>query len=179
MEFIHYHAGTRDDPSGIPPKAVAQIQGTSEHRLAPAMAMHDPRAPNRWNASVKVRHYESVHLPEYSGWHNAKKAPSDNAAWSWKPSAGNGLPVQKRVYVSRGPNLRVSENAGFSWDPTASYGPETVQALPAADNRRREMLFDESTDQKFDGVPDTGIHTFGSAQDAGNQPRFGAYDNSI
>ena len=23
-----------------------------------------------WNSGVKVRHFESIHLPEYKGWHN-------------------------------------------------------------------------------------------------------------
>jgi hypothetical protein len=61
-------------------------------------------------------------------------------------------------------NVRCEENSGFSWDPKARYGAETVQALPnnARDNSMREALFDESADQKFDGVPDTGIHRFGS-----------------
>ena len=158
-----------------------------EKRLSPAMANHDDRAPDRWNSSVKVRHHESVHLPEYKvravsssasqypvhtfcptalsrirqGWHNDPH--KGNAAWTWVPSAGNGLPVKPVTRVSRGPNFRVSENCGFSWDPAAPYGPETVQALPKADNKVREGLFDESVDQKYDGQPGTGFMHFGKA----------------
>lgn len=45
--------------------------------------------------------------------------------------------------------------------PAAPYGPETVQALPRADDKSREGLFDESADQRYDGVPDTGVFAFG------------------
>ena len=117
MEFIRYHSGTGEDPTGLAPRKLADKIEASKHKhLPPSMAMKDPRAPDRWNASLKVRHHETVHLPEYAGWHNGKKPPADNAAWSWVPTPGNGLPVHTKKFVSRGPNLRVSENAGFSWE---------------------------------------------------------------
>ena len=61
----------------------------------------------------------------------------------------------------------VSENAGFSWDPNARYGPETIAAMPAVDNHLKEALFDESVDQKFDGIPGTGFEHFGGRGSAG------------
>jgi hypothetical protein len=108
-----------------------------------------------------------VHLPEYKGWHNREPTPL-NAAWTWKPEPGNGLPVNPKTRVSRGPNYRVSENCGFAWDPGASYGPETIAALPTADDKLKEDLFDETQDQATDGVPDTGIFAFGSTANKRN-----------
>ena len=183
----HYHNGSRDDPEGVAFRKKAETE-VHENRLSPAMASHDDRAPDRWNSSVKVRHHEAVHLPEYKvrtvslciafsaptssappalsrirqGWHN-KDPTKNNAAWTWVPKPGNGLPVKPVTRVSRGPNFRVSENAGFSWDPAASYGPETVKALPKVDDKVREALFDESADQRFDGQPGTGFMHFGKA----------------
>ena len=72
------------------------------------------------------------------------------------------LATLRGAQISKDRNVRCEENAGFSWDPKARYGPETVKALPRADDHVREALFDESADQKFDGIPDTGIHRFGS-----------------
>ena len=92
-----------------------------------------------------------VHLPEYKGWHNREPTPL-NAAWTWKPEPGNGLPVNPKTRVSRGPNYRVSENCGFAWDPGASYGPETIAALPTADDKLKEDLFDETQDQATDAL---------------------------
>lgn len=95
---------------------------------------------------------------EYKGWHS-KSNPAPNEAWKWKYEAPKGYAIP--THVSRGPKLRVSENAGFAWDPSAAYGPETVQAMPNVDNKLKEDMFDESADQKFDGVPGTGVEHFG------------------
>jgi len=165
MEFYKFHAGTSEDP-GAAPREIAK-QNTHENRYASNHNQRDVRAPNRYNASVKVRNYETVHYPEYKGWHNREPTPL-NAAWTWKPEPGNGLPVNPKTRVSRGPNYRVSENCGFAWDPGASYGPETIAALPTADDKLKEDLFDETQDQATDGVPDTGIFAFGSTANKRN-----------
>ena len=63
----HYHSGTKDDPQNIAfrEKAAKQAHDFGGEKLAPGMYHSDSRAPERWNASVKTRHHESVHYPEY------------------------------------------------------------------------------------------------------------------
>ena len=47
------------------------------------------------------------------------------------------------------------------------YGPETVNAMPKADDKVKEDLFDESADQRTDGIPGSGFHHFGGRGSAG------------
>ena len=63
----HYHNGTRSDPQNMAYRDIAKSQAhdMGAEKLAPGMYHSDERAPERWNASVKVRHHESVHMPEY------------------------------------------------------------------------------------------------------------------
>ena len=157
-EFVHYHPGTKADPAGIPMRKKAE-KDQHPTRIAGNHLTRDPRAPDgNYNASVKVRDPEAVHMPEYKGWHSSGNAP-DNEAWKWKYTPPPGIPTP--THVSRGPKLRVSENAGFSWDPSAAYGPETIKALPAVDDSKKEDMFDETADQAFDGEPGSGIAHFG------------------
>jgi len=156
--FVDFHAGTKDDPNNVSAFDKA-MRMSPLARAGPAnLKQTDQRAPENWHSSHKVRDFESVHFPEYKGWHS-KSNPAPNEAWKWKYEAPKGYAIP--THVSRGPKLRVSENAGFAWDPSAAYGPETVQAMPNVDNKLKEDMFDESADQKFDGVPGTGVEHFG------------------
>lgn len=75
----------------------------------------------------------------------------------WKPS----VPPTRL----RGCTQRVNENCGAAWDPKAPYGPETIKALPNVDNHLKEALFDETADQRADGIPSSGFYHFGKATD--------------
>ena len=165
-EFFHFEPGAEPGHwrQGHTVRAQAELMAKRLQRtMTPAMMEPQPRAPDCWPSSQKVRSIESVHMPEMAGWHRRSQGlPTGD---------GGGPPNSKSIWAPsvaptylKTANVRCEENAGFSWDPKARYGPETVKALPnnPHDNKVREALFDESADQKYDGVPDTGIHRFGS-----------------
>ena len=163
-EFFHFQPGAEPGHwrKGHTVRAQAELMAKRLQRhMTPAMMEPQPRAPDCWPSSNKVRNVESVHLAEMAGWHRrAQGLPvGDNGGPPNNPSIWQPSVAPKYLKTA---NVRCEENAGFSWDPKARYGPETVKALPRADDHVREALFDESADQKFDGIPDTGIHRFGS-----------------
>jgi hypothetical protein len=168
-EFVHYMPGAEAGhwKSGLTIREQAARAQKAAQRNMPANWLRpDPRAPNHpggaFMSSYKVRHPEAIHLPEYAGWH--RKAQDDPTDKRGVPPINPSIWQQPKPAreVSRGPNYRVNENCGASWDPNARYGPETITAMPNADNAKKEALFDETADQKFDGIPSTGIHHFGS-----------------
>ena len=97
-------------------------------------------------SSLKVRHPEAVHYPEYAGWHRKAQGDPTDPRRATSQIWQNGV-----VELSRQREL---------WgvrDPNARYGPETIFAMPKADDKLKEDLFDETADQKVvakRGTPD-------------------------
>lgn len=154
-EFCHHMPGAAAEqwkPNLTIREQAALAQKTAQRGMPANWLQPDPRAPNHrggaYMSSLKVRHPEAVHYPEYAGWH--RKAQGDPTDQRGVPPVNPSIwqnPNPGRV-VSRGPNYRVNENCGASWDPNARYGPETIFAMPKADDKLKEDLFDETADQK-------------------------------
>jgi hypothetical protein len=71
-EFFHFEPGAEPGHwrKGHTVRQQAELLAKRQQRhMTPAMLEKDPRAPNHWPSSHKVRNIESVHLPEMAGWH--------------------------------------------------------------------------------------------------------------
>ena len=113
MEFFAFHGAEKNDPTGVSQRAKAESLAQHQSRHMPnAWKTATPMSGTQWNSAVKVRHFESIHLPEYNGWHNKGNhtdSRAGNKAFEWSP------PPEKRKYVSRGPAVSPSPNCGFKY----------------------------------------------------------------
>lgn len=108
-EFFHFMPGAepgKQQPTMSLKEQSDKLASSSTIHIPKHMMEVDPRGyDHRWNASTKVRHIESVHLPEYAGWHRRSQGlpvgdhggPPNNKS-VWEPETAPKM-------VSRGPKV--------------------------------------------------------------------------
>ena len=80
-EFFHFQPGAEPGhyKNGLTVAQQCQLEANrNQKNMPPSMLAHDERAPKHWPSSMKLRSFESVHMPEMKGWHRrAQGLPTD------------------------------------------------------------------------------------------------------